>query len=517
MSNLTNDDLDWALRYTTRRGDTDIFPLPNEYAFISKDWKRVREQIVSDWESDWTSRPLRSCLVPNGPSGFRIASQLDPIDHLLVTATVKHFASELEAVRIPAVDEYVFSYRLNPTEDVLFDPTSNFSSFVSTSERLSKSGDYSHVVVADIADFYSRILHHPIEQQLAAALPDAELAKKIYFLIRGWSQGSYTVGIPVGSDFSRIIAELILNDVDQLLRTNGIRFVRFVDDYRLFAESEAEARKHLIFLAQSLHDLHRLNLSKAKTKILETDKFESTYIETYIDKELRQLDDAWVDILDAIGIGDPYQQIELDDLDEETKKQVEEMNILGLLVDQLLLDDSDPGMIRWTIRRLQQLNIDAVAELELFQGAWYEHMSTIGTYLVNIVRTNPSLAESVAKSALEAIKLDELTLLDFHRAWILRILEECATPGLAKSVITSTVEWSGLFTEPAKYSTLTACAADYWIRGKVIDLPHLGPWPKRGLMMSTSILQADEKRHLLQGHKYPDLLESTIAVVVRNS
>ena len=50
------------------------------------------------------------------------------------------------------------------------------------------------------------------------------------------------------------------------LLAKGITFIRYNDDYRMFASSHSEAYRHLAFLADVLYKNHGLTLQPQKTK-----------------------------------------------------------------------------------------------------------------------------------------------------------------------------------------------------------------------------------------------------------
>src|SRR5688500_8986764 len=96
---LKDASLDWALKHIERYGDTDIFPIPFEYQAIRHCWepgqgfgeiraRGLRELLRATDLSNWALRPQRRCIAPKNLFGFRIATQLDPIDALQFAALV---------------------------------------------------------------------------------------------------------------------------------------------------------------------------------------------------------------------------------------------------------------------------------------------------------------------------------------------------------------------------------------------------------------------------------------------
>jgi hypothetical protein len=74
-------------------------------------------------------------------------------------------------------------------------------------------------------------------------------------------------GLPIGGPASRLLAELALAQFDERIHEAGISFVRFVDDFRVFADDEVNAYKHLMTVANLAWD-EGLSIQKGKTRVL---------------------------------------------------------------------------------------------------------------------------------------------------------------------------------------------------------------------------------------------------------
>ena len=260
MQKLKPASLDWALRHALSRGDTDIFPVAFEFRAIEHDWDRIRQYLTDADVLKWAARPLRRCLSPKRKLGFRVATQLDPLDFLMFAALVYEIGQDLETQRLPystQADQTVASNRFHPNEDgSMFDPDVGFRSFHDRSTELAQSGDYGYVVSTDIADFYPRLYHHRVEGALSNATNKNNHVLALKNLISQWNQ-TQSYGIPVGPAPSRLIAEISIDDVDQILAAEKIPFVRYVDDYRMFAASEVDGYRKLARLADVLSRIHR--------------------------------------------------------------------------------------------------------------------------------------------------------------------------------------------------------------------------------------------------------------------
>lgn len=129
-----------------------------------------------------------------------------------------------------------------------------------------------YLLRADISRFYPSIYTHSIPW----ALHGKEFSKKnkkaknlgnqLDELVRNCQDGQ-TNGIPIGPDTSLLIAEILLGQVDEVLRKRGITGLRYVDDYELVFDTEAQAFEGLSAFQNALLGFE-LHLNPSKTRIL---------------------------------------------------------------------------------------------------------------------------------------------------------------------------------------------------------------------------------------------------------
>lgn len=75
-------------------------------------------------------------------------------------------------------------------------------------------------------------------------------------------------GTPQGGVISPLLANLYLNELDWILDTNGIRFVRYADDFLLFARTKEDIKRAEKVTKETLKELG-LEISIEKTKIVD--------------------------------------------------------------------------------------------------------------------------------------------------------------------------------------------------------------------------------------------------------
>jgi len=131
------------------------------------------------------------------------------------------------------------------------------------------------VVTCDISEFYPRLNHHRLENALKQLDLKGNQSSRIMDFLKNFS-GTYSVGMLVGGPAARILSELYLYQVDQLLTLDGIKFCRFADDYHIFCSTYEDAFRALVFLSEKLLRNLVLQLQKSKTRILSGQEFIAT-------------------------------------------------------------------------------------------------------------------------------------------------------------------------------------------------------------------------------------------------
>lgn len=210
--------------------------------------------------------PVRRSLVAKDQSSFRQVAWLDPFDSVKYLSATYLLFEKIEAARLPKNYDAVHSHRMSDNNTEIFDTAFGYDSFRSRSSALSKDRIGKWKVVTDIANFYDRIGIHPLENHLLNIGCDRKYVTLIREILLFWAGDRRSFGVPVGSDASRILSEAVLLNVDSALTEAGTLFVRYVDDFRIFVETRADALKVIEFLTTLLAD-EGLSLNSRKTDV----------------------------------------------------------------------------------------------------------------------------------------------------------------------------------------------------------------------------------------------------------
>ena len=220
--------------------------------------------------------PISHVLVPKKEAfDFRKVAIIRPEDLVVYQAVVIMVAEAFEKAREKVSKNRIFSYRFRPNikKGQLFNPRHNFRSFQSASAKKSKSKSVNYIVKCDVANFYDRINIHRIESTLLTIRGiDERFVALINQILLHWAKRD-SYGLPVGSNGSRVLAEVALFNVDKSLKDAGIKFVRFVDDFRIFTKTATEAHSALARLIELLgREGLFINTRKSSIERLKEDK-----------------------------------------------------------------------------------------------------------------------------------------------------------------------------------------------------------------------------------------------------
>ena len=263
-----------AIEYLKHHGFSDLFFSQPEYPFIFNHIDRAID-VLSWVDQSILNRekiaflPVLDDLFRIGTYEYRHGGLVDPFLHIYALAILFKYKKQIEECRLPVQDDVVFSYRLLQKDGPeLFDPNIGWGKFNEISIDLAKQSIT--VGSVDIAGFYASIrpAHFEDIRFLETFSDDDQL--RLNTILHHIDLEKY--GLPVGSDFARILAELLLSQIDHDLKNAGLKYTRFVDDIRIFSENEKAMTRDIYHLTKVLN-AHGLNPNRQKISVLNRDDF----------------------------------------------------------------------------------------------------------------------------------------------------------------------------------------------------------------------------------------------------
>lgn len=419
-----------AVKNVVSYGDTDILPYSFENVLIRKNEENfisLVENMSSDFKNqiEQLSPQFESTLIPTGYNGYRWVTQIDPFwNAYLLSAIIRH-GEDIELARLPIENNQIHSYRYDSDEekDSLFLDNYNWRSFMMKSYTEAQTSQY--VIITDISEFYRRIYHHRLENALNRSI-SGNIPKNIISLLTKFSNGT-SYGLPVGGPAARIMAELVLNQIDRLLLARGISFCRFVDDIHLFAQTEQDSYRAIQILSELLITNQGLSLQKSKTRIIKSSEFINTFPE-HLKAEIAPSTDR--ERLLSLSLNfDPYSSTGEEDY-ETLKESLGKIDFLALLNEELSKSQVHAPTISKLIQSLKictgKVQSDAIKTLMSNLDILYPVFSKLLIVLSSISdQLDESIRKIVAEKIIQLINDGSYLIeLDAHKCYAVRLLKK---------------------------------------------------------------------------------------------
>ena len=482
-------------------GDTDIFPFPTEnHIFFdkSKEVCAVLRGVDKEFEASLLKMPVLTAkeLATVGYSGFRQGTQIDPVWNAYLLALVATIGEDIEARRVSS--NVVFSYRYKPDHDTgaLFDKTIGWQQFQLAAKQ--KAEAHAYVLRCDISDFYPRIYHHRLENALRRATDRADIVNRIRDLVSAIAAGP-SYGLPVGGPAARLLSELLLNSVDRLLVAEGISFIRFVDDYLIFAESRERAHSALIRLSELLLTNEGLSLQKAKTRILTSAEFLATsdFAESADDESSN---DTQARTFRRLRIHyDPYSPTAEADY-KALAIELSKFDIVGMLGRELAKSRIDEGLTRRLVAAIKLLRAPAqndamrsmLDSLDLLYPIFPSVMQLCRSLLPNL---QPDVETGLYAALRKLIASDSyITQVPANLAFAIRVLAADSSEETELLFASLYRKSSSMMIRRDLIVLMAHRRADYWLSNCRNSFSTLTGWERRALLVASYTL-GDEGKH----------------------
>jgi hypothetical protein len=355
------------------------------------------------------------------------------------------------------------------------------------------------VAVADIADFYPRIYLHRLENSLQSATSHASHVSTISRLLSGWN-GTESFGIPVGSAASRLLAEITISDVDDALFANGTRFVRFNDDYRIFARSYADAYRAIAFLADVLFSNHGLTLQPQKTTVVPAADFDRRFLGTLEEKELDSLQERFSQLLEALGLEDSYDDINYEDLEPEQQELIDSMNLAEVFREEIgAAHEPEAALLRFILRRMGQLDDSALIDDVLGNvESLLPVFADVIRYLASLRSLAPHERLEIGARVLDLVDNSIISDSAYHRMWALDLFTHSTAWGNENRFFTLLASARDAFSRRKLILAMGRSAQRHWFQSRWRALFDEPAWPRRALLAAASCMSPDARRHWYQ-------------------
>ena len=224
----------------------------SELMSIDKD-----ELTVKVRSKEYLPQAILGVEIPKGNGKMRLLGIPTATDRMLQQAALQIMTARFEF----EFSNYSYGFR----------PNKNLHQAVLKAQGYINEG-YQYIVDIDLKTFFDEVDHCYLLQLLYRKIKCPDTLK----LIRKWLRSPILIkgklvkrrkGVPQGSPLSPLLSNIMLHELDRELEKQGLRFVRYADDFSIYAKTKAAARKIgnaiYIFLKKKL----KLTINREKSGI----------------------------------------------------------------------------------------------------------------------------------------------------------------------------------------------------------------------------------------------------------
>ena len=232
----------------------DYMPVTKLSELMSIDKEELTAKVRT---GDYLPQAILGVEIPKGNDKMRLLGIPTVTDRMLQQAVLQIITASFEF----EFSNYSYGFR----------PNKNLHQAVLKAQGYINEG-YQYIVDIDLKTFFDEVDHCYLMQLLYRKVKCHETLR----LIRKWLRSPILIkgklvkrrkGVPQGSPLSPLLSNIMLHELDRELEKQGLRFVRYADDFSIYAKSKAEARKVGNAIYTFLKKKLRLTINREKSGI----------------------------------------------------------------------------------------------------------------------------------------------------------------------------------------------------------------------------------------------------------
>lgn len=246
-----------ALRQVEKnRGSSGVDGMPVSH--LKQHLELNREAIVSSiLDHSHVPQPILGVVIPKGSGKTRQLGVPTVVDRVLQQGVSQVLAPKFEV----EFKDHSYGFR----------PRKNAHQAVLQSQKYINEG-YQHIVDIDLKNFFDEVEHYVLLQLIYRKVKCPTTLR----LIRKWLRAPMQIegklvkrrkGIPQGSPLSPLLSNIMLHELDRELERQGLKYVRYADDFSIYTKSKQQARKTGNSIFRFLKNKLKLPINRDKSGI----------------------------------------------------------------------------------------------------------------------------------------------------------------------------------------------------------------------------------------------------------
>ena len=222
--------------------------------YLRAHWQQIRTDLL---DGTYKPSPVKRHELPKPGGGTRVLGIPTVLDRLIQQAVLQVLQPEWDRT----FSEFSYGFRPGRSAHQAVDKA-----------REHYMAGYHRVVALDLEKFFDRVNHDKMMSLVRERIADRRVRRLIRrYLQAGMLSGDVYMprseGTPQGGPLSPLLANLLLDQLDQELEKRGHRFVRYADDVSIYVRSERAGRRVLQSISDFLSRKLKLRVNESKSKV----------------------------------------------------------------------------------------------------------------------------------------------------------------------------------------------------------------------------------------------------------
>ncbi len=223
-------------------------------AHLKANWPGIRAQLA---DGSYRPKPVLRVEIPKPDGRKRLLGIPTVVDRFIQQAVAQVVQQQWE----PHFHPNSYGFR----------PGRNAHQAMRHAQATIRQG-YGWVVDIDLEAFFDRVNHDRLMVRVRKHVDAPDVLKLINRFLKGGvqvdGQTQATIqGVPQGGPLSPVLANVVLDELDWKLQSQGHRFARYADDCNIFVKSKRAGERIMLNVTRYLRDLLRLTVNAEKSAV----------------------------------------------------------------------------------------------------------------------------------------------------------------------------------------------------------------------------------------------------------
>lgn len=221
---------------------------------LQREWAQIKSELEI---GSYQPRAVKRVTIPKPNGGERHLGIPTYMDRLIQQAISQVLMKQYE----PTFSENSYGFRSEK----------NAHQAALKAKEYINAG-YSHVVDLDLAQFFDRVNHDYLMNELSRRITDKRVLKLIHKILRseiadGKRRVASKQGVPQGGPLSPLLSNIILDKLDKELEKRGHRYVRYADDCSIYVKSKRSGDRVMESITQYIEKGLKLKVNTEKSSV----------------------------------------------------------------------------------------------------------------------------------------------------------------------------------------------------------------------------------------------------------